>query len=695
MNESYTVLVKLSLQNQVSAGLMGLSGQFANTAEKAAALQARLASIRTLALTGFGLSAVGFFGLHIFEKMLKPAEEYAHQLNIMTMAGVKNKDTQKDLANSIADAWKNTNTVITSTATGNLKSLLDMRNVLGDMTEARQTLPLVTKMQAVLESSTEGRALAHGSSFSSDFSFSVAKALDIVGAANTPANFEEQAIKMSQVITAFQGRVNARMYQSVFAYARQAKLPMSETFKYNFLPTMMLEYSMGSFGSGGGSRGVGPMIAAMYRVTNQGYVNKKSLPLIESLGLASRGDSLKTTTTGTTIGHGLKGADLAAENPFLWAQNVLLPAIIKKFGNNLTPTEMGRIITDIFRGNQLAAAAMTEFVLKARNFKRDADIIKNAMPVEQAYQQALMNDPYLARSALSAQWENLQTALTVPLVMILIPALMHLATALNSVALILQKYPMLATTLSYGFVALFGAMALGGIVLLLTAAFQGLAIALSLMAAPLLLLAAPILGIVSAFALIAFGAYELWKTLKEINWEKLGEEFQVLWSSIKKITFMDVVIKFDSFMGSMVKGAINAFKSFFSWLGSAISSLIGLIGGAFGGIISGFKNAVANAHVQGLDGAKGTSNVYQSNMAVGSTIGNFSTKSTATGKPTASNAHSNSTIQVATNINLDGRHLARVVTHHQVKDATSIPNYSQGFDPNMSPTPMVLKGNIA
>lgn len=669
MNSSYNVAVKLSLNNQVSAGLLAMSGQFAKLQGQATALQVRLNSIRTLALTGMGLAAGGFFGLHLIEKALKPAEEYAHQLNIMTMANFKHKE----LVESIGDAWKNTGDVITSTATGNLRALLDMKNVLGDYQEARRTLPLVTKMQAVLESSTEGSALAHGKSFASDFAFSVAKSLDIVGAAKTKEDFEKQAILMSQVITAFQGRVTPRMFQSVFAYARQAKLPMDDEFKYRFLPTLMLEYAQGNQGAGGGSRGVGPMIAAIYRVTNQGYVNKKSLPLIQSLGLASKGDALTTTTTGTTLGRGLKGADLAARNPFEWTQEVLMPAIYKKFGNNLSQVQIARIINEVFRGNQLAAAGISEFALKPQNFLRDAKIISGAMTVDKAYQQALIGDPRLAREAVAAQWENVQTALTVPLVTVLIPALTQLATIFNTLAQVLIKYPTLAKALSYGLTALFGAMAVGGTILLVAAAFKGLALGLEILSIPLMVLGAPILGIAAGLALVGYGAYKLWNMLKEINWDPIVQKFKQLWVTLQN---------------SPLGLVINAFKTLFSLLSSGISSVINGIKG-----LVGIKGGV-DAQLKGLDGKKGGYNVYQSNP--GSGITDFSPKGfNPVGSPQASNKRVNSTIQVASNIHLDGRVIARVVTDHQINDALRTPNYTQGFDPSMAPTPMVLKGNVA
>ena len=246
--------------------------------------------------------------------------------------------------------------------------------------------------------------------------------------------------------------------------------------------------------------------------------------MLESLGLIKKGDALKTTTTGTTLGHGLKGSDLAASNPFLWVQNVLMPAIYDKFGKNLSQQQIASIITQATRGNQLAGSAFTEFALKSYAFYRDKSIIDKAMPVNQAYQNALISDPNLARQALGAQWQNVQVALTTPIVTVLIPALTGLATGLNAFSQTLIKYPALARTLSYAFLGLSGTLAFSGTVLLLTSAFRGLALTFSIMSIPVAALSVPIAGIAAALGLIGFAAYKAYTILKNINWSELWKE---------------------------------------------------------------------------------------------------------------------------------------------------------------------------
>lgn len=515
MFEAYKVGVKISLINHVSAGLLLMSRQFAGTNAHAQQLQKTLIGIKTLGAVGAAAAGAGFLGLGIIAKMVKPATEYAHQLNIMNMAGLK----QKELADAIGDAWKNTGTVITTTATENLRSLLDLRNVLGNMDEARMALPVVSRIQAVLASSSEGQISGN----SKDLAYSMAKALDIIGAAQNKQSFERQAEMMSKVIIATQGRVTPEAFKSTFQYARQARYRLSDEFKYEILPSLIQENAAGG-GGGGGSRGVGPMLAAFYRMTNQGFINKKSLPELQSLGLVSSRTALKTTTEGTTVGA-MTGADLAASNPFAWVQTVLMPALRRKYGN-MSKDQMMAHVGELTRGNQLAASLIGEFAYKPVNFQRDQANIRGTMSTADAYKAALGHDPNLAMKALSSQWENFKVSFTMGVVPVLVPALIKLSKWFMALGDWARAHPTLAKSLAIGFTALFGALALGGVVAVATAGFKALGLALAFSAvggvggiigmAKALPLVAAGLGIVSATVLsiaagLAAAGFAGWK----------------------------------------------------------------------------------------------------------------------------------------------------------------------------------------
>lgn len=503
MFEAYKIGVRVSLINHVSSGLLGMSRDFARADQHAIRLKSTLESMQKRLMIGGALAATGAFGLDIFAKALKPAEEYAATLNRLKMAGW----TQVEIANAVGDAWKNTHTVITSTVNDNLSALLDLKNVLGTMGEARAALPVVTRIQTVLAASSEGRISGN----SKDLAYSMAKALDIIGAAKDQKTFESQAEQMARVIIATQGRVTPEAFKSVFQYARQAKYQLSDEYKYQVLPTLMQENASGG-GGGGGSRGVGPMQAAFYRWAIQGYINKKSMPELVSLGLVDPGTAVKTTTQGTTVGS-MRGAQLAASNPFEWVQQIMLPALRKKYGN-LSEDQLLTHINQVMRGNQLAAALVAEFAAKPQNFMRDAANIRKTMSVGDAYQQAISNNPNVARQALGAQWENFKTAIRLAVVPVLIPMLIKLTNWLNSMALWARAHPGLMKTLALGFAALSAALLFGGTLMMAKVGFQGIGIALEAgggLGKALLSVAGGLRGVGVAAALF-MAAYIGWKT---------------------------------------------------------------------------------------------------------------------------------------------------------------------------------------
>ena len=471
---AYKIGVKLSLINNISSGLNVISGAFSKTSQDAKALQAKLSGIKLLGIQGMAVGGMGFMGLGIMKHMIKPAEEYTHQLNLMNIAGL----SQKELAEATGAAWKNTGSVITTTATENLRILMDMRNLLTNMDDAKNILPVVTKMQAVFKSSTHQGISAN----SQEFAYSMAKALDIIGAASDGKRFETEASMMSKAVMATQGRVTPAAMQSVFQYGRQAKMGWNNEFKYEILPALIQEYAAGKGGAGGGSRGVGPMLASFYRMTNQGFVNKKSLPELVSLGLLPKGSDLKTATSSTTAEH-MTGYKTARENPFQWVQETLVPAIHKKYGANMSTADLVQHITDITRGNQLAATLMAEFAAKPANFLREQQNIKRAMPYKDAYNASVSNDPTIAHAALAAQWESVKIAATMSLVPILIPALMKLANGLQTLSIFMRNNQVLVKTLGINFGLLFGAMAIGGTVVTMVAAFRAMSLVVSLLGA--------------------------------------------------------------------------------------------------------------------------------------------------------------------------------------------------------------------
>ncbi|MEB0059242.1 hypothetical protein [Variovorax sp. LG9.2] len=458
--QAWEVAVALKVQSNAAVIFSALSQHLSRADGEIGALN------KKMLLFGGAMATTGIAGMKMVTSMIKPAEEYTSQLLRMNTAGM----SHVEVAQSAAAAWKLAGENMTTTATGNLKSILDLRNVTGDMNEAITLLPMMQRMQTILAASSEHKLSAG----SIDLAYSAAKALDVRGAVSDQAKLERQADLMTRVIMATQGRVTPDQFQSVFQYSRQAKFAMSDDFAYKVLPTLMQE-AAGKAGGGGGSRGVGPMMSALYRFTNQGFVNRKSLPLLSELGWLGEGGALKTSGRGTVVGP-LKDSELAASNSFEWAKKRFegIDAYLTAHKLEKTESRVLQIINEATRGNQLAGSILGEYYVKRKNFERDQKLIEGVMSPADAYQQAITKDPATARRALSASWVNFETSLMMNVVPVLVPALNQLAKGLNGLGAWSRANPDMTKGLVLGFTALSGAMAIGGALTILKVGFGGL-----------------------------------------------------------------------------------------------------------------------------------------------------------------------------------------------------------------------------
>jgi len=461
MFEAYKVGIKLSLINHVSPGLLLMSKQLSQTDKAAELLQTRLNKIRPLGMTGAAPGRAGFMGLSVLAKMIKPAEEYARQLNTMNTAGLKHKE----MADAIGTAWKTTGAVITTTASENLRSLMDLRNVMGNMEKARMALPVIARVQAVLAASSEGQIAGNAK----ELAYSMAKELAIGGAAKSPEMFARQAELMAKVIIATHGRVTPEALNRVFA--RQAKFGLGNEYRYEILPSLIRDRAF----SGGGGTGA------------------------------------------------MKAAELAKANPFAWVQEALVPAIENQYGKNLTRDQSMPHILEIARDNRLAAKLIMEFAFKPNDFLRDQASVRGTMSTADAYKAAISGDLNTAEEALGAQWINFKTALMLSVVPVLIPALNKISSGLQDFARWTRENQPLVKNLVTGFAALAGTLAFGGVVVAVTAGLSGLGTVLGLINWPVIAFTAGIVGIYFALKKLSdwIGSADNWFA-KGLRWLENG-----------------------------------------------------------------------------------------------------------------------------------------------------------------------------
>jgi hypothetical protein len=497
MNEAYSVYVKITaLDDGISNVLRRTSSQFTSLQHKADKLHGTFEKMNKLmkaaALTGAG--TIGFFG---FEKILKPANDYAHQLALMNAQGM----THLQILKSIQAVHKSAFTVPTSSYAEGLSTIREARMVFTgkDQTaEAIQFMPLLEKINYVLNSFTGGRA--------GDQSYDLAKALEIRGATRSTAMFQDQADLMAKAIIASGGKIGAADFQSTFKYGKTAATQWSDAFTYTILPTFIQEMKGRSGASGGGA---GNPLMSFYQAIVGGTMSNKGAEEFLKLGLINKNDVI-FTKTGSVKGlrpGAVKGQAEFQQNPYQWTQDFLVPALINAGYD--TPAKMAAEIPHLVT-NRNAQLAAIQFATQQYKYIKDMQLIAKT-PGIASYNQLLKSDPIAADMALQKQWNNILAELGFSIMPTLLKGMEKLIHWFTELSNWMDAHQNATSALMYslatvtggagllGFVSTLKLVKMGVVSVIGEEALGGLAATLSGLAAPALALASALFVLNRAF----------------------------------------------------------------------------------------------------------------------------------------------------------------------------------------------------
>lgn len=463
--DAYSVALRLTLNNQITSGLIGISQALNRTHGDALKLKATLGDIKLLVTAGALTAGAGFLGLNLLSKTLPDAKEYAHQLAQMNIAGMK----QAEIAKSINAAWALNKTVPTSTASQNLLAIREGRTVFGNTQEAINFLPAAQKFAYILTNTKGGDVQGETQA--------LARAMDLRNATTTAAEATLQADMIMKAVVASGGVLSAKDFNQTFKYGRTATLGWSNEFAYTILPSLMQELKTGS-GSGAGGGPGNPLMSA-YAAVVQGSVPQKALGVWSELGLL---DPTKVVRTSTGMTRGLKpggivGSDQFIENPYAWVQTTLRPALLKAGYD--TEKEQRQVMGYLFP-NRTAGAVMSTMLFQNRAIERDRRMIGIAQGMG-AYDSLMKNDPRAADAALLAQWKNLMTVIGFEVLPVLVPLTLKLVDGLRGMAEWGRENRGMVKGLVIGFGALSTAMAFSGTLMLLVGGMKALGLTLKVM----------------------------------------------------------------------------------------------------------------------------------------------------------------------------------------------------------------------
>jgi hypothetical protein len=488
MFDSYSVAINLALNNEVSKGLAAISGEFGLLNRSIAGTQGKLSefqeSMTRLRNIGSELTSIGAGGIHFF---LNGPYEEAKRL-MQAKADFENLNlSADDNAAAYAKAAANAHAVLGSNITDNIKQINDLHTAFGDLHHALQMSGDFAKFSIAAK-------IANGGHDVDGLVNESVKALEQRGGKviNDDATFRDELHRQSQVYFGTKGKVSGKDYFAASQTGGMSYALYDKEYLYGEFAAFMQAKS----GSTAGTAGM-----TMFSSLIGGHMDNKAKGFLADLGLLQVGVSkAQVALVNNAVGSlaipqkekdklaksmmpvtgGLKDEllDVAAHRPDLLINDYLVPAIRKRYGMNLSDDEIGQLVAKNF--NRGTSKAMGELIVNHLKFEKDANIFANAKDYTSAYN-AYLKSPEGAEMAAAESWKNLSTMIGVTFIPKITEGLGMLAHGLDELSQWTEAHPTLTKDLTYGFIALGSAMAIGGTIATVTSALSGLGLALKVL----------------------------------------------------------------------------------------------------------------------------------------------------------------------------------------------------------------------
>lgn len=453
--QAYEIMTRISMQNGVSGVMAAIARDTLHVEGGIIRLQRMLTSLnRTSLAIGSGLAVIGGSAVLMgMNKMVEHGEKLVHVKQQLIAAGVK----EGELAQATAKSWEISR-----------KHGLDVVQVLEDIKEARtvfgstdmavKLIEPLEKMRVVLNSVTEGRGDKAKAAV-----YEMGRAGELKGLQD-PAEYISYFDSMTKAINASGGLVDPKGFAQATMYGRVATKGWDQSFYSEYLPSMMQSL---------GAKQSGTALMSLFGTLAQGKTSKRAFEAMADLGLI--GDYSKVVYNKIGPAGFRAGAivdtDLLIKNPAKWAQEVLVPLLKKKFGEDITPqnSQVIAALGEMF-GNRMSAAAIASLALETKRIEKDVAVTRQAYGFEHA-EYLLKHDPTAVMNKFKSAWTNLMTAFTEPLVQPKLDMMNKLSGAMNHFASWANANPKQVEMMGKALVALaagvtaLGAVAAGGLLL--------------------------------------------------------------------------------------------------------------------------------------------------------------------------------------------------------------------------------------
>jgi hypothetical protein len=569
--DAYSVGIKIEAYDRASSVMAGVSRAMLQAGQHTEQLKQRVVSVKNALVQLVALQGIGDGMLRAavqgMTQATSAAKEYAYVLNKLEGQGVSYADRMIAINASHA----NSNRDLTSSLTGNLEKLGDMRAVLNSMPHAAELLPVITDSIKVMRTSGDMHS-AHQAEHMTKEGMRALELSGDVSSTRTKDYQEEHIDLMRRAVMSTNGLVGFNQFHNFMKQAGVSRTSLNDDFKFKVAPFLMQEVQ--------GLR-TGTMVQATNRALQQGIMTVQAAQNLQNLGLIESRETITKKNVRAVASHGIAGQELFQSNPFEALQKVWIPKI-------LAHNRQIAAIEDVNKRNQAITQAINKIGLneKATTFlglmaSQQSGIekhgqIMDAVPKRAQAVKIADQSPVNAALAAETQWKYLMVMIGNVYVPILNRALTQFAQVLNAVNRFIESNPMAAKLIAAAVAAtafVGGVIALGAQIAILVTVlgacgwtFGGVAIAIGV-------------GIIAVTDFIA--AF--------LNWNKI-----MTWIRTQVQSHMDAMRLVLAVVIDLTNRAVQAFKG----LASGIAALVGNIANALKGLhiplFDGISQAAAN-----------------------------------------------------------------------------------------------------
>jgi hypothetical protein len=466
MFEAYRVAVRLSLVSNVGAGLAMLSGQFAKLNKDATGfqnsingLQKSLLEIKRLGMVGGAMAAGGAFGLSLFRAPLEAAKEFD-----MAAARFKTLNLGEEVNNQALQFAKGTQ-AFGASSTQLMDTVRESVGMFGDMKSAMSIAPMLAELNAANSAMFGGKA----GQIDEGAVRAIMRFNDMRGRTNSPEEFRSGLDLAQRLVTGSGGAIKFGDLETLAKRGGAAFKGLSNE-GVMMLATVMQEQ---------GGNATGTALMSLYQNLIAGRTTKKAMAKLQEAGLVELGAVTHGAVGGkdykTVQVTKVKDEELLRTNPGAWLMRYGVEAA-KKSGAK-TDSEVIGFINNLISnrtGSNMAATFTTQGLQALRDFK----LVQGAMGAQQTV------DTFKKTQGgnlveLQAQWNRAMTELGTTILPIAIKAVQGLTSVVKGITAFAQEFPVLTNGLTVAFGVLAGIVAAGGVVMLATAAFKALGLALA------------------------------------------------------------------------------------------------------------------------------------------------------------------------------------------------------------------------